>query len=241
MAVSEVELPVYPEEILRLSDGKPILGVDWDDDVAPFDKPFRQFVRQTKGVILENPLEGKFSYHEAYPWINITHEEYVEMIAEFSLGPAIDLMEPFQGAIEAIAELSKRYDIHIITARPSEQRPATARLINKHIGEYVTWLHMPNRGEDHLNADKGTLCKLLGAVAMIDDADHNINMVIEKTQGQTKGVLHKNDYHRHNGFDLHPEAIIIPNLMSYVKVDDFMREEGHWPTQKETDELSLAA
>lgn len=217
---------------------KEVLAVDLDDNLTTFDGPFRiPWVYENTGKLLLNPEEGEFAYEKAYKDKGLTTERVQQLIDGFlASDKSLKWITPYPGAKEVMAELSERYEIHIITARPAIHRQMTERLIQMHFDGYVEELHMPNNNGDHISANKATVCRAIGATALIDDADHNINQVMYGAD--TQGILVKYKGQRHNGGpDLHPDAIIIPNLMTVVKLDEFRQEHKRWPDQSEVESL----
>lgn len=215
-------------------------GLDLDDCVSPFDAPFRLWLEEEKGIYLVDRVEGQFAYSEAYPG-QITEREAIDLIKEFTWEASVDMMKPYPGAVEAIEEISTQLDIHVITARPKAERAPTQTLVDKYIGEYVVALHMPNTGDEHSTASKATVCNEIGAIAHVDDSDSNVWKVIEGTNGATKGLLLKDEEHVHNGAVVHEDAIIIPDLMTVARMNEYRQEEGRWPKQSEIGSLQASS
>lgn len=75
------------------------------------------------------------------------------------------------GASFAIGELSKRFDIILVTARDPTWERATLEWITGHFGKVFTSVYFAGRtkNDNDKTVSKGELCKQLGASVLIDD------------------------------------------------------------------------
>ena len=205
--------------------------LDLDGVVTEFDRPFRRRAHKEKDlkVLDEHRTNREFYYHRAFPNEITSDAVAVELLDWFTVEHSVSDCVPFPESNEALERLAVLFNVHINTARPHNHREQTLELIEKHFSGLIT--------EVHLNTRKEYICRNLGAVAIADDADHNVVSVHLATDGVTQGILVKRAHHIHNGHDLPPGVIVVPDLLTVAKVSEFRNEEGSWPEQSQIERL----
>ncbi len=209
---------------------KEILALDYDDHIAPFIVPFRQWMLEVHNYDMGEPQKPVFSMSEAYGSpAGGTWDEYIH---DFTTNASFERQVPDDDAIETIKELSKIFKLHVITSRPAEHKEVTALSIEKHIGEYIEELHLPTQeGGNPIETDKGVICKKIDAKALFDDADHN---VAKAMNNGVQAVLMKREYHYFNGLHV-PKGTLV--VRSWNELGELARERydtGRWPIQRQS-------
>ncbi len=198
---------------------KEVLAVDFDDCIVPFDIPFRSWLHEEHGVDLRavKAVKGKFHYDEAYPKSGISKEQFGKFIDSYTEGFSSEA-PPYPGAKEGLEQLSEVYELHIVTARPPQYRDVTEASVEQHIGVGVfEAVHTAEYNGDHKLTSKVSTFKKIGAVAAVDDADHNVNAAIG---AGLKGFSIQLPEHSHNGHNLHESAIVIAGLGEILQYTD---------------------
>jgi 5'(3')-deoxyribonucleotidase len=155
---------------------KELIAVDVDEVLFPMLESFLEHHNPTYGTT------HKFSDFLSYDFehtLGVPIEETVRRVYEY-LDMDNHLVEAVKGSQAAIARLSERYDLAVLTARhPRYEQPT------------INWIH--NRFERVFNqivcvgyapimeqpVTKADICKELGAKALIDDSLSHINHCAE--------------------------------------------------------------
>lgn len=150
-----------------------ILAIDIDDVIADSTESLRIEVNRRLGTELQREhyrVEGEYWGYYERVWSTHGIADRVpmrqlddQMLEDQSHVPLLP------GASFAIGEISKRYDIAIVTARNPAWEQETLRWLQTHFGDVFISVHFA--GNRHLPSGqtKGELCKDVGAFMLIDD------------------------------------------------------------------------
>jgi uncharacterized HAD superfamily protein len=155
---------------------KPILAVDFDDVLAGFQLAFMHYHNEQYGTTVT--YEGITSYwtHEVY---ETTPEVIGARIMDFCAGHH-DTVMPIEGALESLRALSQKYNPVVVTSRCESLRPVTYLWKERRSFDMFANAHFTNNFETkfpELRRSKSSVCKEIGAVALIDDAASHANEV----------------------------------------------------------------
>jgi 5'(3')-deoxyribonucleotidase len=168
---------------------KPIIAIDIDDVIAAGTDSFRQEVNKLMGTNLtpeDYQVPGDFWGYYERVWANHGIENVprvqldVVMITDQSHVPLLP------GASFAIGELSKRFEIIIVTARDQKWEKATLIWLKSHFGDTFKSVHFAGNSDDKSAKTKGQLCVEVGAGYLIDDNPHNGMTAVDEG---LKGIL----------------------------------------------------
>lgn len=111
------------------------------------------------------------SYNFCEVW-NIPKEEAIRRVLEFSRTKSFANLEVVPGAQDAVNCLSKRYGLHIATARNSEFHDISHELVSKYFPRRFSRIHFVEHLTDRHRC-KSEVCNELNAVAIVDDSYAN--------------------------------------------------------------------
>jgi len=143
-----------------------IIGVDVDDVLAHCVTSLLKFHNEKYGTSLEYHHVKVFDLWKVWGG---TKEESYEKLKEFYLTKHFERMDPIEGAIEGINELSKNNKLIAITARPESTRLITENWIRSNFFNMFPDIYLV--GEKNLK--KSTVCLENGISVMIDDSLSN--------------------------------------------------------------------
>jgi len=152
------------------------IAVDIDDVIADTTEALRLEANKISGVDLKKEhyqIEGAYgSYYEAI-WAtnNVDHlVSFDKLQTDMALSQThIDLIE---GAKEALAQLSRKYRIVLVTSREINWIQATDKWVKDNLNDLIDRVVFVHH-KDNDGRTKGDLCEELGAKWLIDDnPDH---------------------------------------------------------------------
>ncbi len=149
---------------------KPVLAVDFDDVIANFNAAFSVFHNRVYGTDVE--YERIFS-HDMHLVYGCEESEMPERINAFYKSAEHDDMQPIDYVWSSLTELSKYYEIHIVTNRPASRREETWNWICRWSPNLISCIHFTNfwGGDEHaVKRPKSVVCKEIGAEVLIEDA-----------------------------------------------------------------------
>jgi 5'(3')-deoxyribonucleotidase len=159
---------------------KPIIAIDIDDVIADSTETMRIRVNKRTGAQLEPehyqmPYQNYMSYYERV-WknhgVDIAYDDLLEeMEADQANVPLL------AGASFAIAELTRKHDIIIITSRPRTWESKTMDWLKTQLGDIFISIHFTDKDEPRT---KGQICKELGAEWLIDDNPEHCQSAIDE-------------------------------------------------------------
>ncbi len=167
---------------------KPLIAVDIDDVIAESTEVYRKKINQHVGADLQ-PEDYKieapyWSYYEQV-WRNHGIFEQIDAKALQKEMESDQKHIPLMpGAEFALSELSRHYDIVLVTARNPAWEQATKDWLKQQFGAlapevYFSQAHTGAKGAK----TKGQICQELGASWMIDDNPEHCHTVIESGVG----------------------------------------------------------
>ncbi len=151
-----------------------VIGLDFDDVLLHCFKHLVDFHNTKYGTA--HKLEEYTSYQPTKLW-NCNYEEVMRRVKEYHESEFAKNVEPIAGAIEAVRELSKNFDLVIVTMRPPETEPVTRILLEQFppVFERVhfigSWDGLPGA------KNKADICKEIGASLFVDDSLHNAEII----------------------------------------------------------------
>jgi 5'(3')-deoxyribonucleotidase len=161
---------------------RPLIAIDIDDVIADTHGTSRLWIEERAGVPADYEVyETHTDYWDYYNRVIMTHGDSPVRFEDF-LGELVrdqSHMPLLAGAQFAIGELSKKYDIVLITARDPLLEPATRAWIDTHLGPEVP-LHLSNNPlVGGPKKSKGELCRELGVSVLIDDNAANCRSALD--------------------------------------------------------------
>jgi 5'(3')-deoxyribonucleotidase len=156
---------------------RPILGIDIDDVLFPFVHEFVKFANTRLNTVKTVNALDTYSLEKAY---GISYATAIELINELMLEEWIEKVQPldYQKALVGLQELSKYFELHLITARLDIYEKITRDWVNTFFPNVFTDIHhcsfltiMPTHISKISKADK---CREIGAIGLIDDSPANI-------------------------------------------------------------------
>lgn len=155
------------------------VGIDFDDVLFYCNENLIPFHNNRYGTNHVKDNDGTYFLHDLW---KCTRDEAYERILEFYNSEEHEAMKPIEGAVEAIHQLSKKYELFIITARPPEAEEVTKKLL-KHfqtdeidsLDKIFKKLHFTGTvtGNNH-KITKAEVCKNESIDIFIDDHISNI-------------------------------------------------------------------
>lgn len=152
---------------------KPLIAIDIDDTIAASTESIRLLANKKTGASLSpEAYQAKGEYWGYYERVweandlggQVHYSDFEkEMVVDQSQVPLL----PSAGF--AVAELSKRYDIVLITARDKTWEEATRRWLTENFPGRTIDVHFTAAHKDERSMTKGQLCRHLGATVLIDD------------------------------------------------------------------------
>jgi uncharacterized HAD superfamily protein len=139
------------------------IGIDLDEIVFEFVKPYLRFVEEKKGI--SKNFEEASSY-DLWEFLEIEKEEAYLLVNEFFLSERGGKLKLVDGSFEAINSLSERHKIFFITSRSETTLEKTLNQLNNFFLNFDLYFSGENDGK---NKDKGELCKELGIGILIED------------------------------------------------------------------------
>lgn len=164
---------------------KEIIAIDIDDVIAHSTEALRISVNERYDVNLtaqDYVLSDDGDYWGYYERVWAAHGlhqvSYSELHDEMAIDQAHVPLLP--GASFAIGELSKEFDIILITARDPSWERATRKWLTGHFGDVFRSVNFAGRSKHGANVQtKGELCKELGAQLLIDDNPEHCRSALE--------------------------------------------------------------
>jgi 5'(3')-deoxyribonucleotidase len=161
---------------------KPVIAVDIDDVIADSTDSFRREANKRFGVELTKEhyqVEGDYWGYYERVWRShglgnqISHDDLGdEMVKDQSHVPLL------AGASIALAELSGKFDIVLITSRDPKWEAATHKWLNEHFGDLFRGIYFAEK--DSNKRTKGEICVNLGAFWLIDDNPEHCQSALDK-------------------------------------------------------------
>jgi 5'(3')-deoxyribonucleotidase len=142
-----------------------IIAIDCDDVLVPTATAILAHYNKTYGANITLPqLYSK----DPAVWKVDDYADAVKRVQAYLNTPEYLNLPPFKEAIDVLAKLSKRYEIHVVTARHDALAEATKRVLAEHFPDVFRSIEFTN----HFGATartKAQVCQEIGADLLIDD------------------------------------------------------------------------
>lgn len=142
-----------------------IIAIDCDDVLVPTAPAILTHYNKTYGMHIT--LDQLYSKDLAV-WGTKTHEEAIERVHAYLDTPEYQNMPPFEEAIDVLTKLSKKYELHLVTARRDALAEATERMLAEHFPGVFTSIQFTNHFSGTAKT-KAQVCQEIGADLLIDD------------------------------------------------------------------------
>ncbi|MFT7644574.1 MAG: putative HAD superfamily protein [Candidatus Paceibacteria bacterium] len=154
---------------------KPIIAVDFDDVVADFNRAFLVHHNENFGTDVAYSDITTFDLGLVY---GIDDQTFVDRVVNFCR-TFQETIKPIDDIQSNILELSKIYDLQIVTSRWDTLDQVTQNWVDKWFPETFSAIHFVNKHPSEKRQSKSPVCKNIGALALIDDALHNVTDAAE--------------------------------------------------------------
>lgn len=171
---------------------KPILAVDLDEVLGQFVDSVCKWHNRLYKTSMHPSSFRSYHFSAAVPEFG-DQDTTARKIEEFLEGPASDTnvpgpsaeflsILPVPGSRAALEALSAEFELHVVTARSDRIAPATRTWLSEHFGSLftsVTFTNAYKNGVETKQITKGTVCRDMGAVCLIDD---NVGYSLEASE-----------------------------------------------------------
>ncbi|HVS78994.1 MAG TPA: hypothetical protein VHD84_01755, partial [Candidatus Saccharimonadales bacterium] len=165
------------------AENKQIIAVDIDEVIFPTVVDLIDYVDREHSVKMT--MEDFATYHLEDVWPG-GPEEGAEIIKAYIKQVPVEIA-PIKGAAEALAKLSERYELIIMTARDPAASVKTQEWLSRHFPEQFKDTHfVGNRHDSKTWRSKAEVCKELGVTYLIDDL---LTTVLDANEAGVKALL----------------------------------------------------
>lgn len=151
------------------------IAIDCDDVLVPTAQSILDHYNKTYGTSI--PLEQLYS-KDPVVWSVQDYSEAVRRVQAYLSSPEYLNLPPFKEAIGVIAKLSKRYELHVVTARHDELAEATKRMLAEHFPDLFKSIEFTNHFGEGART-KAQVCQAIGAQILIDDHLNHVELAAE--------------------------------------------------------------
>ena len=152
-----------------------IIAIDCDDVLVPTAQSILDHYNKTYGTGI--PLELLYSKDVAV-WGVGEYGEAVKRVQAYLSSHEYLNLPPFKEAIDAITQLSKYYELHVVTARHDELAEATKRMLAEHFPGLFKSIEFTNHFSETART-KAQVCQAIGAQILIDDHLNHAELAAE--------------------------------------------------------------
>lgn len=147
------------------------IGIDFDDVLVDCNTALQDFHNRHYGTTLTKEDVTTYSFEKLW---GCTKDEERIRLSQFLKSEQHDGIEPIDGAVEAIHELSIHHELYIITARVPEAREVTRKLL-RHFPDVFKHIHFTGTSAvTNLKITKAEICKKESIDIFIDDHINNV-------------------------------------------------------------------
>lgn len=160
---------------------KKTIAVDIDDVISAQNENMRLYANKKYGHnhSFEDYLaEGPYWSYWGGVW-GVSDEEQKRRVQEYNHSGQLSLQAVVPGAIEAINELKKRFNLIIITSRSDEHLDETHQWLAKHFKSAFQGVHFASVWDNGEKTSKANICRAVGAGYLIDDNAEHCNLAAE--------------------------------------------------------------
>jgi len=164
------------EDILMIDTSRPVLALDLDDVIKDTATTLCWWHNHRYGTA-HTPAQMTDFYLDAL-W-QCSRKESEDKLWEFFHSEHHHTAAFVEGAEEGLHTLAAHYELHVVTARPSDVHRQTISWIDQNCPGLFAAVHLT--GSPHKAAgtgrQKSVVCREIGACAFVDDAIHNVEDV----------------------------------------------------------------
>jgi 5'(3')-deoxyribonucleotidase len=166
---------------------KEIIAVDIDEVLFPFIDEFIKDHDARFGTSLD---KNHFDTYEFSAPLGLDVPTTIERVYAFQKRIDSKISEPFEESKEAVAKLSKHYELAVVTARHPQFEDMTIEWLREHYkSSFVSITHIGFAPIMEKPITKAAVCLELGAIALIDDS---IDHILQCSKSDIEGVLFGN-------------------------------------------------
>jgi 5'(3')-deoxyribonucleotidase len=155
---------------------KPTIAIDVDDVLAAHASEFVVFSNQTFGTHLT--IED-YREHWGEMW-NISHEETEQRAALWRVPERINSFSKLEGDLDKrLQQLSSKYDLVVVTARPSIWQDGTRSWLELHYKDIFKDVRLVPVWTNETQQTKAEVCNEIGAGYLIDDSPRHCNLAAQ--------------------------------------------------------------
>ena len=164
---------------------KPIVTFDIDDVLAASTEAIRLFVNAHTGAELR-PEDYKVPgpYWDYHPQVWEQHGlKMTQADLEAALPHDPSIIQPYEGALEALETLAERFTLAAVSARSGIWEKAAREWLALHFGDLFEIVHFAGGTDGSHTETKGEMCVALGAKWHVDDhLDHCVDALAHGVQ-----------------------------------------------------------
>jgi 5'(3')-deoxyribonucleotidase len=165
-----------------MAKNKPIIAIDVDDVLARTNEGLMHFINRhygTNHTWEEYDVEGEYDGYWEMVW-NVPKDEARKRYSHFVESGVSKELIPVDGAIDALKQLKKRFELVIITARSDEQMEDTHHWLDSHFPELFKSVDFVPTWDPNNKVSKGIICKQIGASYLVDDSIDHCRLALEE-------------------------------------------------------------
>lgn len=160
---------------------KQIIAIDIDDVIAASTESLRLAVNERHNAALtpeHYQIDADYwGYYERVWEMHGLEVDFDDLNQDMAHDQSHVPLLP--GATFAIGELSKKFDIVLVTSRDPAWEKATLEWLKRHFGDVFSAVHFAGNSKHNGTLSKGELCKQAGAFLLIDDNPEHCRSAIE--------------------------------------------------------------
>jgi len=149
----------------------PVLAFDFDEVCVGYLPAFVEFNNAVHGTRLTLDDFQSYLFHEVKECELASAADATERVYEFHSSANFDNIRPLPGALEALRELARHLELHVVTSRQTDIEAQTRACAAAFFPGCFAALHFGNHfGKGGAKISKPQMCADIGAVALIDDS-----------------------------------------------------------------------
>jgi 5'(3')-deoxyribonucleotidase len=154
---------------------KPIIAVDIDEVLSPLHDLF--FAHHNEKYGTNYPIRDHKGGYYITEYSHDSHEVAMEKIKKYVTSAEFSTVNPLEGAIGVIEELSSKFDLAIVTSRQDFYVETTHAWLDKHFkGKFKHIFFTEYISGQGVRIPKSVFCHRIGATYMIDDnLEHSLD------------------------------------------------------------------
>lgn len=170
-----------------------VIAVDCDDVLMPSSEAIVRYYNRVYGTSIE---VGQFYDEDPVLWGVKDREEKYDRVREyFRSDEFLREVQPFKEAVQAVQDLARRHELHLVTGRSQTVDMVTHAMVDKYFKQmFLSIEHTGSVKQSDgtiVRRTKGEVCKAIHADILIDDNLEHAKNVLE---AGTKHVILYGDY-----------------------------------------------